>query len=137
MQSFSAADYHLPVALALMQPGEFSPGTRLRLDQVLMSALLIHVTGGRIETHFHVFGSLAFLASIATGACHDGDGSSSRWTTSCEVCTGRKRSMGCWPPAHGGRWSMPAGSCLEDCFLFIFDQAEPVRYVCRRERQRS
>src|SRR5678810_641409 len=23
---------------------------------------LIHLTGGRIETHFHVFGSLAFLA---------------------------------------------------------------------------
>ena len=30
--------------------------------QVLTSALLIHLTGGRIETHFHVFGSLAFLA---------------------------------------------------------------------------
>ena len=27
-----------------------------------MGALLIHLTGGRIETHFHVFGSLAFLA---------------------------------------------------------------------------
>ncbi|ADW71011.1 putative bifunctional diguanylate cyclase/phosphodiesterase [Granulicella tundricola] len=30
--------------------------------QLLMSALLIHITGGRIETHFHIFGSLAFLA---------------------------------------------------------------------------
>jgi PAS domain S-box-containing protein len=30
--------------------------------QMLMSALLIHLTGGRIETHFHVFGSLAFFA---------------------------------------------------------------------------
>ena len=30
--------------------------------QMLMGALLIHLTGGRIETHFHVFGSLAFLA---------------------------------------------------------------------------
>ena len=27
-----------------------------------MGALLIHLTGGRIETHFHIFGSLAFLA---------------------------------------------------------------------------
>ncbi len=26
------------------------------------SALLIHLSGGRIETHFHVFGSLAFLS---------------------------------------------------------------------------
>jgi signal transduction histidine kinase len=30
---------------------------------VAFSSLLIHVTGGRIETHFHVFGSLAFLAA--------------------------------------------------------------------------
>src|SRR5204862_744210 len=30
--------------------------------QMLMSALLIHITGGRVETHFHVFGSLAILA---------------------------------------------------------------------------
>ena len=27
-----------------------------------MVGLLIHLTGGRIETHFHIFGSLAFLA---------------------------------------------------------------------------
>ena len=30
--------------------------------QILFGALLIQLTGGRIETHFHVFGSLAFLA---------------------------------------------------------------------------
>src|SRR5262249_23169921 len=30
--------------------------------QVSFSALLIHLTGGRIETHSHVFGSLAFVA---------------------------------------------------------------------------
>jgi PAS domain S-box-containing protein len=30
--------------------------------QMLMSALLISVTGGRIETHFHVFGSLVILS---------------------------------------------------------------------------
>ena len=29
---------------------------------MLWSGLLIHLTGGRIETHFHIFGSLAFLA---------------------------------------------------------------------------
>lgn len=32
------------------------------IGQMFTSALLIHLTGGRIETHFHVFGSLAFLA---------------------------------------------------------------------------
>ena len=51
-----------PVALALLKPGR--PLTRhgIAIGQMLTSALLIHITGGRIETHFHVFGSLAFLA---------------------------------------------------------------------------
>jgi hypothetical protein len=30
--------------------------------QMLFSALFIHLSGGRIETHFHIFGSLAWLA---------------------------------------------------------------------------
>ena len=34
----------------------------IAISQVCWSAFLIHLTGGRIETHFHVFGSLAFLA---------------------------------------------------------------------------
>jgi len=52
----------LPVYLAFRQPGK--PLTRhvIAAAQMLWSALLIHLTGGRIETHFHVFGSLAFLA---------------------------------------------------------------------------
>jgi two-component system, sensor histidine kinase and response regulator len=51
-----------PATLALLRPG--APATRytIAVSQMLMSALLIHLTGGRIETHFHVFGSLAFLA---------------------------------------------------------------------------
>ena len=52
----------LPVLLALFSPGR--PFTRhvVAAMQMLSAALLIHLTGGRIETHFHVFGSLAFLA---------------------------------------------------------------------------
>ena len=34
----------------------------IAVAQILTSILLIDVTGGRIETHFHIFGSLAFLA---------------------------------------------------------------------------
>ena len=51
-----------PAILALVRPG--MPSTRyiIATAQMLMGALLIHLTGGRIETHFHVFGSLAFLA---------------------------------------------------------------------------
>jgi PAS domain S-box-containing protein len=52
----------LPIALAVMRPGR--PTTRyvVAVGQMLMGGLLIHLTGGRIETHFHVFGSLAFLS---------------------------------------------------------------------------
>ena len=52
----------LPVWLALRRPGEAATRHVIAVAQVLFSSLLIHVTGGRIETHFHVFGSLAFLA---------------------------------------------------------------------------
>jgi signal transduction histidine kinase/DNA-binding response OmpR family regulator len=52
----------LPVLLALLRPGQMLTRHVIAVAQMLMSALLIHVTGGRIETHFHVFGSLAFLA---------------------------------------------------------------------------
>ena len=51
-----------PLAMALMRPGRLATRHAVAAGQMLMSALLIHVTGGRIETHFHVFGSLAFLA---------------------------------------------------------------------------
>jgi len=52
----------LPVLLAWLCPGEALTRYVVAVSQMLMSALLIHLTGGRIETHFHVFGSLAILA---------------------------------------------------------------------------
>lgn len=52
----------LPVWLALRHPGQVWTRHAVAVGQMLMSALLIHLTGGRIETHFHVFGSLAILA---------------------------------------------------------------------------
>ena len=52
----------LPIFLALRHPGLKSTRYTIAVAQMLWSALLIHLTGGRIETHFHIFGSLAFLA---------------------------------------------------------------------------
>lgn len=51
-----------PIVLALTRPGRKLTRYVVAVGQMLMGALLIHLTGGRIETHFHVFGSLAFLA---------------------------------------------------------------------------
>jgi signal transduction histidine kinase len=52
----------LPILLAIFRPGTKLTRHVIAASQMLSSALLIHLTGGRIETHFHVFGSLAFLA---------------------------------------------------------------------------
>jgi len=51
-----------PALLAWRQPGHTLTRHVIAVAQMLVSALLIHLTGGRIETHFHIFGSLAFLA---------------------------------------------------------------------------
>jgi two-component system sensor histidine kinase/response regulator len=52
----------LPIFLAIRFPGRTVTRHVIAVAQMLESALLIHLCGGRIETHFHVFGSLAFLA---------------------------------------------------------------------------
>ena len=51
-----------PIALALLRPGREGTRQLIAVAQMLIGAILIHISGGRIETHFHIFGSLAFLA---------------------------------------------------------------------------
>lgn len=51
-----------PVWLTRAWPGAAVTRHVIAVAQMLMSALLISVTGGRIETHFHVFGSLVILS---------------------------------------------------------------------------
>jgi signal transduction histidine kinase/CheY-like chemotaxis protein/HPt (histidine-containing phosphotransfer) domain-containing protein len=53
----------LPVVLGLALPGKVLTRHVIAAAQMFWSALLIHLCGGRIETHFHVFVSLAFLAA--------------------------------------------------------------------------
>lgn len=52
----------VPVLLAWRQPGRVVTRHAIAVAQILTSALLIHLTGGRFETHFHIFGSLTVLA---------------------------------------------------------------------------
>ena len=70
-----------PIFLAIWYPGRVITRQVIAVAQMFESALLIHLSGGRIETHFHVFGSLAFLAfyrdwrviltaAVVTGADH-------------------------------------------------------------------
>ncbi len=71
----------LPMTMAFVWPGHVLTRHVIAVAQALTSGLLIHLMGGRIEAHFHVFGSLAFMAfyrdwrvlitySIVTAADH-------------------------------------------------------------------
>ncbi|HEV8111261.1 MAG TPA: response regulator [Planctomycetota bacterium] len=108
-----------PVFLVWKRPG--APITRhsVGVCQALTSALLIHLTGGRIETHFHVFGSLAFLSFYRD------------WRvliTASTVVAGDHLLRGIWLPesvygvlaASPWRWLEHAGWVLfEDAFLIL------------------
>jgi diguanylate cyclase (GGDEF)-like protein len=60
----SGPAFILPViAMAYLYPGAALTRHLVAAAQMLVSIILIDVTGGRIESHFHVFGSLAFLAA--------------------------------------------------------------------------
>lgn len=52
----------LPIWLVVKHPGTRLTRNVVAFAQMAYSALLIHLTGGRIETHFHVFGSLALIS---------------------------------------------------------------------------
>src|SRR5437879_281934 len=51
-----------PIWMTRAWPGAAITRYVIAIAQMLMSALLISVTGGRIETHFHVFGSRVILS---------------------------------------------------------------------------
>jgi PAS domain S-box-containing protein len=51
-----------PIWMTRIYPGAAVTRHIIAVAQMLMSALLIALTGGRIETHFHVFGSLVILS---------------------------------------------------------------------------
>ncbi len=59
---FGGAITLIPVALALFRPGAATTRYTIAACQVLHSGILISLSGGRSETHFHVFCSLVVLS---------------------------------------------------------------------------
>jgi PAS domain S-box-containing protein len=51
-----------PAWLGWRHSGDLLTRHVMAVGQMLASVILIHITGGRIETHFHIFASLAILA---------------------------------------------------------------------------
>jgi hypothetical protein len=106
----------LPQVLVFAAPGRTITRHAIAAAQMLMSGLLIDLTGGRIETHFHIFGALAFLsfyrdwrvlvtASIVTSADYF-----------LGVSSGPKPYMVCSQLTRGDGWNTPAGSSLPTLF---------------------
>jgi two-component system, NtrC family, sensor histidine kinase HydH len=52
----------VPAIIVRLQPGTSLSRHAIAIIQIFWSSMFIHLSGGRIETHFHIFGSLAWLA---------------------------------------------------------------------------
>jgi len=80
---------------------------------VLSSAILVHVSGGMIELHFHFFVVVAAVTLYPECRRSSSPSASSSSTTACSACSIRGRSTTIPTPGAGrgcGRWST-APSC--------------------------
>ena len=126
-----------PILLVFLRPGQAITRHVIAVAQMLASVLLIDLTGGRVETHFHIFGSLAFLAFYRD------------WrvlvTATIVVALDHFLRGTYWPQTVFGtitsdssRWIEHAGWVLfEDVFLFIMchQSVEEMRGIARRQAE--
>lgn len=124
-----------PVFLALSRPGAVLTRHVIAAAQLLMSGLLIHLTGGRIETHFHVFGSLAFLAFyrdwrvLVTGTLVTVGDHLARGTLFPQSIYGVSE-LDAWRWVEHGAWVV-----FEDAFLLLscYWSLQELRGICERD----
>jgi two-component system sensor histidine kinase/response regulator len=105
----------LPILLAWRYPGGAVTRHVFAAVQMLYCGLLIHLTGGRIETHFHIFASLAFLAFYRDG-----------WVlfTASVVALGDHFLRGLlWPESLYGSVSVPLWRSFEHIAWILFEDA--------------
>jgi hypothetical protein len=110
----------IPCLLAIRQPGQFVTRTVIAAAQGLSLAVLIHLSGGSLGTHLHVFASLALLAFYRD------------WRvlilTSMIVTCGYLMPGICWPQSTYGTATVDSWRfveyatwiVVEDAFLLIF-----------------
>jgi PAS domain S-box-containing protein len=60
--AFSCVVSAIPLLLIFLRPGTAFTRQTIAVAQMLMSALFIQLTAGRIESHFHIFASLILLS---------------------------------------------------------------------------
>ncbi len=103
----------LPVAFAGIWPGRTITRHVLAVGQMFMSALLIHLGGGRIEMHFHIFGSLAFLSFYRDWRVLT--------TASLVVAIDHFARGMLWPESIYGLLSVPAWRAFEHAGWVVFE----------------
>ncbi len=117
----------LPIAMAFLLPGRPLTRHTIAIGQMLTSGLLIHLSGGRIETHFHIFGSLAFLAfyrdwrvlitaTVVTAVDH--------------VCRGLL-----WPQSIFGVLTVSPGRIIEHAAWVVFEDIFLIYSICQSLNQ--
>jgi diguanylate cyclase (GGDEF)-like protein len=107
------------ILLTVIYPTRQLTRHAIAVAQMLVSALLIDITGGRVETHFHIFGSLAFLAFYRDWRV--------LMTASAVIAANHLIGGFLWPEALYGvltvspwRWVEHAWWVVfEDCFLIV------------------
>jgi two-component system, sensor histidine kinase and response regulator len=116
-----------PLLLIWKWPGLGLTRQAVAIGQMVTSGLLIHLTGGRIETHFHVFGSLAFLAFyrdwrvLATG--------------SAVVLLDHLLRGAFWPESVFGVTSASFGRVLEHAGWVIFEDVFLILAIRQSHRE--
>ena len=126
-----------PVLLTLLYPGHAVTRHVIAGSEMLASALLIHLSGGRIETHFHIFGSLAFLAFYRDWRVL---GTATLVTAADHLLRGIYYPQSIFGSASVGylRWVEHTGWVLfEDVFLSIMTQQSILqsRRIARRQAE--
>ncbi len=127
----------VPIVMVLALPGRTLTRHVVAIAQMFTSGLLIHLSGGRIETHFHYFGSLAFLAFyrdwhvlINRLDCRWGRPLRSRRVfPAIDLWSGRGRAMAMGRTRRVGRFY--------GFFSDYFDRAEPEGNERYRPRSRA
>jgi two-component system sensor histidine kinase/response regulator len=112
-----------PVFMGWKFPGHVLTRHSFAVAQMFYGALLIHLTGGRIETHFHIFGSLAFLAFYRDG-----------WvlvTASAVVLADHFLRGMFWPESVYGAIAAPMWRSFEHAGWVVFEDIFLIAAICK------
>jgi PAS domain S-box-containing protein len=117
----------LPLVMVFALPGRAITRHVIAAAQMLMSALLIDLTGGRIETHFHIFGALAFLSFYRDW----------RVLVTASIVTSADYFLGSifWPQAIYGAFAVEPSRWLEHTGWVLFTDAFLIIFIVRSRQE--